>query len=68
MKNCIVRDLDTPHKTTAPMDCVKAMTIAKSGKWSKNWSVEECLVNPEGSAPILKEWISFKDGKLHTQE
>lgn len=63
MRRCIVRDLDLNNDTTAPMNCDKAITLAKSGKWGKNWSLEECLENHNGSAPILKEHIQYKDGK-----
>lgn len=62
MRNCIVRDLDNVNSTTAPMDCIKAMALAKSGEWGSNWSLEECTENPNGSAPILKERVYFKDG------
>lgn len=62
IKNCIVRDLDGIRDTTSPMDCVQAIKLAKSGEWAKNWTVEECLENPNGSAPILKKCITFNNG------
>ena len=60
---CIVRDLVGKNDTTAPMDCIQAIKVAKSGKWGKSWSLEECLENHNGSAPALKERIQFKNGK-----
>ena len=60
---CIVRDLDFNNDTTAPMDCDKATRLAESGKWGKNWSLEACLENPHGSAPILKVIKQYKDGE-----
>ena len=62
MRNCIIRDLDCLRDTTAPMDCVNAIKLAKSGEWSKSWIIE-CLVDSDGSAPILKECIRFKNVK-----
>ena len=64
MRKCIVRDLRGSHDTTAPMDCIKAMNLAKSGEWGENWSLEECIENTEGSAPNLQIVIQFKNGKL----
>jgi len=62
MRKCIVSDMDGCN-TTAPMDCVKAIKLAKSGDWGKNWSLQECLDNPDGSTIILKKLIQFKDGE-----
>jgi len=64
IRNCILRDLDGMNDTTAPMDCAETISLAKSGKWCKNWSIAECKNNPEGSAPILETVIKFKDGKV----
>lgn len=58
---CIVRDLNGENDTTAPMACAQAIKVAQSGQWGKNWAIEECLENPDGSAPILKERITFID-------
>lgn len=60
---CIVRDLSGSLGTTPPMDCIKSINLAKSGNWGKSWSLEECLENTEGSAPILQERIRFNKGK-----
>ena len=62
---CIVRDLVGNNNATAPMACSEAIKVAKSGKWGKSWSLEECLTNHDGSAPILKQCIQFKDGKYN---
>lgn len=59
----MIRDLDSTL-TTAPMDCEKAMAIARSGKWATNWSLEAVLENPAGSAPILKRLMAFKEGNV----
>ena len=60
---CIVRDLDFNNDTTAPMDCDKAIALAQSEKWGKNWSLEALLENPYGSAPILRVLLQFREGK-----
>ena len=62
MRKCIVSDFDSSN-TTAPMDCIKAIKLAKSGDWEKNWLLQECLDNPDGSAIILKKLIQFKNGE-----
>jgi len=64
MRKCIIRDLGNVRDTTAPMNCDKAMNMAKAGEWCENWSLEECIENTEGSAPILQVAIQFKNGKL----
>ncbi|MFK5914129.1 MAG: hypothetical protein QM484_07125 [Woeseiaceae bacterium] len=64
IRNCLLRVLDDINDTSAPMDCIEIMSLAKSGNWCENWSIAECKDNSEGSAPILETVIKFKDGKL----
>ena len=63
-RNCILRDLDSTH-TTAPMSCIKAVKLAKSGNCAINWSLDEVVFSTEGSAPILRPRINFSKGKYN---
>ncbi|MFK5891787.1 MAG: hypothetical protein QM504_01040 [Pseudomonadota bacterium] len=64
IRRCIIRDLNGTLDTTAPMDCVKAIELAKSGKWGgRSWSIEECIENAEGSAPILQIRLRYINGQ-----